>query len=256
MVCPSSGLDKKTLIMTDNPEVSNFIRPSGRPPGRPSPVELALPRRTTPSIRATTRPETRSPFAVVDGSQETRRQIAEVVEMIRAADATGGTNHSDELKRSLEEFEARLGEREQTLDEREFKLAERQRELAENEALLEAREEVLVARSKLKHPRPALSQEEKAAIKRLKEELDRQEALLLEGKEASRVREAFLEQSEAKLFEKVQDHQEKETELEQREEELKSREQGLRVRESRIDPAMAAMLQAEAAPRRFDEFNE
>jgi len=243
------------MIMTDSPGVSNFIRPPGRPPCRPAPPLLALPRRSSPSVRAATR----SPFALVDASQEARRQIAQVVAMIRAADAAGdglGNHRSAELMSSLEQFEARLAERELALDERDFKNADRQRELAESEALLAAREELLAARSKLKHPRPALSTEEKVAIQRLKEELDRQEALLLEGKEALRVREAFLEQSETKLFEKVQDHQEKETELEQREEELRAREQSLRVRESRLDPAMAAVLQAEAAPRRFDEFNE
>ncbi len=243
------------MIMSDSPGVSNFIRPPGRPPCRQAPPVLALPKRAASAVCVTTR----SPFALLDASQEARRQIAQVVAMIRAADVIGdglGNDRSAELMRSLEAFEMRLAEREQALDEREFRMADQQRELAESNALLSAREALLIAQSKLKHPRPALSPEEKTAIARLKGELDRQEIQFFEGKEALRAREAFLDQSEMRLFGKVQEHQEKETELEQREEELKAREEAMRLRESRLDPVLAATLQAESAPKRFDEFKE
>ncbi len=91
-----------------------------------------------------------------------------------------------------------------------------------------------------------LSAEEKAAQLALKAELDRQEALLIEGREALREREKFIEESEARLFEKVQQQQEKETELDQREEEL-------RERTSACNQSAARTPEIKRA---FDEFNE
>ena len=78
-----------------------------------------------------------------------------------------------------------------------------------------------------------------------------------EQRQALREREAFLDDSETKLFQKVQEHQEKETELEQRDEDLRRRERKLREREAVNDPQVAAALKAEkAAAKKFDEFNE
>jgi hypothetical protein len=58
-----------------------------------------------------------------------------------------------------------------------------------------------------------------------------------------------------KLFEKVQEQQEKETELEQKEEDLRIRESKLREKEAQHDPAVAAELEEEKS-KTFDEFNE
>ena len=69
----------------------------------------------------------------------------------------------------------------------------------------------------------AVSQEEAAALKKLKEELEKQEQSLQEAKAALREREEFIEQSETSLFEKMQAQQLHETELEQKEEDVKRR---------------------------------
>jgi len=70
-------------------------------------------------------------------------------------------------------------------------------------------------------------------------------------------REAFLDDSESKLFEKVQQQQEKETELEQREEDLVKRENRLLEREAVNDPKLAAALAADkAARKKYSDFNE
>ena len=85
----------------------------------------------------------------------------------------------------------------------------------------------------------------------------REDALQLYGFKTLRERELFIDESEAKLFEKVQAQQEKEIELEQREEDLRARERRLREREAAVDPQAAAALKAsdEKAKQR-DEFNE
>ena len=87
--------------------------------------------------------------------------------------------------------------------------------------------------------------------------MERQAASLNEAKQAQREREQFLDESETKLFEKVQGQQEKEIELEQREEDLRARERRLREREAVVDPQLAAALKAEdLAAKKRDEFNE
>ena len=129
----------------------------------------------------------------------------------------------EQLEKALRALEAKASEREMALAELENKLAERDRALAETEALLQAREKVIDAMRKEK---PAGgdgggSSEELAALTKLKEELDRQEASMKEQRQALQEREDFLNQSEASLFEKMQAQQEKETELEQKAEDLK-----------------------------------
>lgn len=131
----------------------------------------------------------------------------------------------ESLEKALRALEAKAAEREMALAEAENKLAERDRELAETEALLQAREKVIDAMRK-EQPAQAggssgVNPEELAALGKLKEELDRQEASIKEQREAQKEREAFLEASEASLFEKMQAQQEKETELEQKAEDLK-----------------------------------
>ena len=72
-----------------------------------------------------------------------------------------------------------------------------------------------------------------------------------------REREQFLEESETRLFEKVQAQQEKETELEQREEDLRQRSREFRDKLAAVDPAAAAALKDEhEPPKKVDEFNE
>jgi hypothetical protein len=130
---------------------------------------------------------------------------------------------NEELARSLHQLETNLAEREREVAEKELRLADRERDQAETDALLQHRE-ALVAAARLRPVvRAPLSVAEHAALLNLKVELDRQEALLREHREALREREKFIEESEHRLFEKVQQQQEKETELEQREEEVRFR---------------------------------
>lgn len=60
-------------------------------------------------------------------------------------------------------------------------------------------------------------------------------------------REAFLDESEARLLRKVQLQQEKESELEQREEEVANRERRLQEAAAVHDPVLAEALRASAA---------
>jgi hypothetical protein len=139
--------------------------------------------------------------------------------------------------------------------ETESRLADRERDVAEMEALLVAREKLAAISHK---PSTAnISDEERVALEELREELQRQEANLLEAKKFLREREQFLEESETKLFEKVQEQQDKENELEQREEDLIARLRRVREREAAIDPAAAEQLRAEdEAAKKRNEFTE
>ncbi len=129
----------------------------------------------------------------------------------------------EELEKALRALEAKVGEREMALADAENKLVERDRALAETEALLQAREKVIDAMRKQAPAQAATSvnPEELAALGKLKEELDKQEASIKEQRQALQEREDFLNQSETALFEKMQAQQEKETELEQKAEDLK-----------------------------------
>jgi DNA repair exonuclease SbcCD ATPase subunit len=204
-----------------------FPAPSGAfpPPGdvkfpaRPAgPKPLVLPRRVNPLQRAQ---------EATQATAAARKSIDAIRSMSRAPWSSAGAglsnSHVEELEKALRALEAKVGEREMALAEAERKLAERDRALAETEALLQAREKIIDAMRK----QPAaevgggINPEELEALRKLKEELDRQEASMKEQREAIREREEFLEQSEASLFEKMQSQQEKETELEQKAEDLK-----------------------------------
>jgi len=222
------------------------------PPRPESDKPLVLPRRRL-----------RSPFEVSEAAAETQKTISVIRTVTRnpwGELLNGDSAKVQELERSLKSLSSRLEERERTLQEFEVRLAERERDIAETETLLRARESLFEAARAKQSPGAmarSLSQEEQAALEKLKAELERQQVLLQEQRQALREREAFLDDSETKLFQKVQEHQEKETELEQRDEDLRRRERKLREREAVNDPAVAAALKAEkAAAKKFDEFNE
>lgn len=129
--------------------------------------------------------------------------------------------NTEDATRFFRQLESALAERERAIGDAEARLMERTRDLDEMDALLRARE-ALLASTKLRHSgnRKVVTAREAEAIKNLKTELDKQEASVREAREALRAREKYLEECEARLFEKVQQQQEKETELEQREEDL------------------------------------
>jgi len=189
---------------------------SARPSGGLKP--LVLPRRASPLQRAQEASQV---------TAEARKSIGAIMSQSRPPWAGGkpglsGTQVED-LERALRALETKVGEREMALADAENKLAERDRALAETEALLQAREKVIDAMRKQPAAQASTSvnPEEFAALGKLKEELDRQEASLKEQRAALKEREEFLEQSESSLFEKMQAHQERETELEQKAEDVK-----------------------------------
>lgn len=177
---------------------------------------LVLPRRASPLQRAQ---------EATQATAEARKSIGAIMSQSRPP--WGGKpmlsgSQVEELEKALRSLEAKVGEREMALAEAETKLAERDRALAETEALLQAREKVIDAMRKQPVAQSAAANpEELAALGKLKEELDRQEASMKEQRAAIKEREEFLEQSEAALFEKMQAQQEQETEIEQQREDLK-----------------------------------
>lgn len=209
----------------------------------------------------------RSPFEVSETAAETQKAInairtAATMHPWAGHSATGSSSPVPdarviELEKALKQLAGKLDEKQRSLEDLEFKLSERDRELAEVENLLKARESVLEAKSTQSQNAPAapLGEAELEALKKLKAEIDRQQATLQEQKNAIKEREAFLDSSESTLFEKVQAQQEKETELEQREEDLRKRERRFREREASVDPVAAAALAAEkAAVKKHNEF--
>ncbi len=221
------------------------------PPRRDTETPLVLPKRRL-----------RSPFEASETIVETQKTLSEIRTATRNPWGDMLSLDSakvDALERSLKQLAAKLEEKDRTLTELESRLNERDRNLAESEALLQARESLFEAHSKPASQTDSqpLSQAEQAALSKLKAEVERQQANLQEQRQAQREREAFLDDSETKLFKKVQEHQEKETELEQRDEDLRRRERKLREKEALTDPEVAAALMAEkAAAKKFDEFNE
>ncbi|MBX3735443.1 MAG: hypothetical protein KF715_02035 [Candidatus Didemnitutus sp.] len=182
---------------------------------------LVLPRRASPLLRAQ-----EAAAATSAATVEARKSIDAILAQSRTpwggeTPQLSGTQ-VDELQKAIRALEAKLAERDLAVNEAQAKLAERERELAEAEALLAARERVVeAARKQTTTAGPAVSGEQVEAMRKLKEELDRQEAAVKEQREALREREEFLEQSEARLFSKMQEQQEKETELEQLADDLK-----------------------------------
>jgi hypothetical protein len=211
-----------------------------------------LPRRRAPS---------HTPFSALDASVAARESIMAVVAETRSpfpGVASPAAAKLLELERTLKQLEVSLVERERVLQEGESRLAEHERDLAEMEALLFARSQLLDASLKSGGAQGApVSAEERAALERLRQELDRQEATIKEHRQALAERERFIDDSETKLFEKVQAQQEKEIELDQREEDLRALERRLREREAAHDPLVAAALVAEdERAKQRDEFNE
>lgn len=221
-------------------------------PSRPGslPPVLALPRR-----RGLTRP----PMEISEASVAARQSIQAIVSATRSPFGIPvrlGDSQIADLERSMRNLELKLAERERMIGETEKRLAERERELYELEALLLAREKLLAA-SRQHAPAAPISAEEKAALVQLRDELERQQTSLTEARQGIRDREQFLDESEAKLFEKVQSQQEKEIQLDQKADDIRSRERRLREAEARIDPEAAAALKAEDdAARVRDELNE
>jgi chromosome segregation ATPase len=209
--------------MKDTP-ASSRAQPPARitfPPPPPPDINLSLRRRLEPS----------------PGSVEARKSINAIMAATRAP--WGEVRPMEpqqvgELQRALQQLEAKLDDREHAMEEIVARLAERERELAETEALLTARENVIVAAGRTKG-KQSVSKEERAALERLKAELERQEASLKEQKAALKDREVFVQDNETKLFENMQEQQE---------------------REAAIDPAAAAALKAEKESKKFDEFRE
>jgi hypothetical protein len=223
-----------------------FVRPINSPIFGPKEPDLVLPRRGPQ-----TRTQRGAPVIKVAESAGKLAGGPSQYKPVHAESAGALENHREaaperEVVLALQAIEQVLSEREQVLNERERKIGERERDLAEAEALLHHHEALMRAARKGAPGSARLSAEEKAAQAALKAELDRQEALLKEAREALREREKFIEASEARLFEKVQEQQEKETELEQREEELSERTRA-------CGPSAGG---APATKRVFDEFNE
>ncbi|MGA3007532.1 MAG: hypothetical protein ABSE59_06535 [Opitutaceae bacterium] len=218
-----------------------------------SELSLALPRRQG---------GTRAP-EIAAASAEARKSINAIISVTRTPWGEARLLDSaqvGELEKSLRELEQKLVGREREIAELEVALASRERDMAESEALLLAREKLVdIARKNSHTPGSrAATKEEQVALEHLRAELLRQENTLKEAKKSQREREQFLDESESKLFEKVQAQQEKETELDQREEELRAREKRLREREAAVDPQVAAAMKSEAAAakRNFNEFKE
>lgn len=161
------------------------------------------------------------------------------------------THISPDVERAARQMDLAIAERERKIAETEVRLAERARDLDELDALLRARESLIAAtRLRDSKSRHEITPREAAALSLLKAELEKQEANLREGQEALRERELYLEQSETRLFAKVQEQQEKEMELEQREENLVERSiqsgAGFTPVSSAVPPAV----------RPYDEFRE
>lgn len=237
--------------MNTTASFSTFVRPAGSPIYAPTGPALVLPRRSPSQSRLQSiREQPRVPVELRDAATlEIRRQITQVLALIRAAEALdthspAAEAQNEELASSLQQLEMKLAERERVVEEREYRLAERERDLAEAEVLMQHHESLLAASRRTPAARVGLSEEERFALVNLKTELDRQETMLREAREEMRQREVFIEESERRLFEKVQEQQEKETELEQREEDVRSRE-----------PTPGATGAVEPK-RSFDEFNE
>ena len=237
--------------MSEKPtSVPPFVRPPSSPVFGPTGPALVLPRRGSANWM------TRPPAADSgEAAVEARQHLADLLTILKGPGpvdpvAGPGPGVPDlESIRGLEQWEQTVAERERVVEERERRLAERERDLAEAEVLLQHHQALIRAAKKAAPVRGELSAEERAAQSALKAELDRQESVVREGREALREREKFIEASETRLFEKVQEQQEKETELEQREEEL-------REREAASGAAGTGGAPEPAVKRPFDEFNE
>lgn len=221
----------------------------------PSDPPVRFPPKTAPGPALVLRRRTPAPSSLTAGitaaSEEARRSIDAIVSATRSP--FGQTpppvppSEANHLEQALRQLETRLGEKENALAELEARLAEREREIAEMEALLSAREKVIAAaRASGTKPASPLSAEEKTALEALRAELDRRENSLGELKRSLDLREKFIEENETRLFDKMQEQQEKENELEQKAEDLSQRAQ-------RPPPAAEPKP---ASTKNWDEFRE
>ncbi len=225
-----------------------LIRPVGSPVFGPAPKapKLSLPRRGSMSLTQYGDPAVNS-SEVAAGKQHAWRHDGHVSGVGGAVSPQRQESAADrDAAVALQVLEQVLRDRERAVEERERKVGERERDLAEAEVLLRHHEALVRAAQKGAPAGGRLSAEERAAQLALKAELDRQEALLMEGREALREREKFIEESEVRLFAKVQEQQEKETELDQREEELRER----------SNASAQSVARTPEIKRAFDEFNE
>jgi DNA repair exonuclease SbcCD ATPase subunit len=205
------------------------VKPASASPVFPPPGGVRFPLKPGGGLKPLVLPRRASPLQRAQeaslATAEARKSIGAIMSQSRPP--WGGKpmltgSQVEELEKALRALEAKVGEREMALADAENKLAERDRALAETEALLQAREKVIDAmRKQPPQAAGAVNPEELAALGKLKEELDRQEATIKEQRLALKEREEFLEQSEASLFEKMQAQQEQETELEQKAEDIK-----------------------------------
>ncbi len=258
--------------MPDLPAPDPSARPAFPPPGaglppprRPAP--LSLPRRPpAPPGHANT--GGLISLAYADMAPEVQKRVEQRLNSRSPFPSAnpfpgGGMSNAErarlaELERALRHREQEADARERALEELQARLCDREREIAELENLLQARERVLMAQRRGSTMPPfAASAEEKAALEKLRAELDAQETALAEAKAALKEREAFVEQSETTLMEKVAAQQEHEISLEQREENVRRAEKELLRRRAEFDPAAAAEYEAErVAQMKRDEFNE
>jgi len=220
--------------------------------------EIRFPRSPEADLSLPRRRLAREPEALFGAAAAARDSIRAIVDATRTSfdpGAPGQEARTTDLARSLQRLELRLAEREWAIEEGELRLAERERDLAELEALAAARAKLVAAARRT--PRSPVSADEQAALLRLRAELERQEAALEESRTSIRERERFLDESEERLFAKVQAQQEKEIELEQREEELLACEKNATGIEPRLDRQAAATFgKGVQSGRQPDEFKE
>lgn len=176
------------------------------------------------------RPEHRKAAEV---SLQSREKIDEFVKKTRNPFGEGRVleqDEVDELEKTLRRLERELLDRERVVTEIEARLVDKQRELWESEALFEARQKVLETQRQLLSEQLANSEgatlvnsEELGALKALRAEIANREQSLEESLKLMKEREEFVEEAEARLFEKTMEHQEVEAEQDMRSDELESR---------------------------------
>lgn len=128
------------------------------------------------------------------------------------------SGQAQEKEAYLLELEAEIFRREEALTDKEIRLAALERELNEKDALLEARIKVMETssdRSISNSSSGHYSSEEFDALKRLKIELDAQEAALKQSRKDLQAREEYVEECENTLVTKSTELTEREAALEQ-----------------------------------------
>jgi chromosome segregation ATPase len=130
------------------------------------------------------------------------------------------TGQEQEKEAYLLEIQAEIYRREEALSEKEIKLKNLERELYEKDALLEARLKLMESTSN-RVIEAGSEAEELDALKKLKAELDAQEAALKSSREELLDRERYVEECENTLVQKSTELTEREAALEQLEDNQK-----------------------------------